>query len=215
MKSANRITVIGFLILACSFAAYTQSGRRQTKPEPAAPIPSPTPEPTPKPKTEAKEPELFFFVGADRSRSYSFYPSSYYDAVLSGCSEVLRHYSSAQVDVTDRELSRGEAIKKAKDSANTYTVLLELQEDAMSRSPGNSQYDQIQLEYVVFAPGTAKIVTSGRTYQNANRKGPVVIGPTGGGSTSGLYREVLLKRAGEEAGDRILRALHLIVPTTN
>ncbi|HSB29312.1 MAG TPA: hypothetical protein VLE19_15700, partial [Pyrinomonadaceae bacterium] len=78
-----------------------------------------------------------------------------------------------------------------------------------------SQYDQIQLEYVVFAPGTAKIVTSGRTYQNASRKGPVVVGPTGGGSTSGLYREVLLKRAGEEAGDRILRALHLIVPTTN
>lgn len=215
MKSANRITVITCLILACSFAAYAQSGRRQTKPAPAAPIPSPTPEPTPKPKTEAKEPELFFFVGADRNRSYSFYPNSYYDAVLSGCSEVLRRYSSAQVDVTVRELSRGEAIKKAKDSANTYTVLLELQEDAMSRSPGNSQYDQIQLEYVVFAPGTAKIVTSGRTYQNASRKGPVVVGPTGGGSTSGLYREVLLKRAGEEAGDRILRALHLIVPTTN
>jgi len=39
--------------------------------------------------------------------------------------------------------------------------------------------------------------------------------PTGGGSTSALYREALLKRAGEDAGERILRALHLIAPKTN
>ena len=34
-------------------------------------------------------------------------------------------------------------------------------------------------------------------------------------STLALYREALLKRAGEDAGERILRALHLIAPKTN
>jgi hypothetical protein len=213
MKTLKETVLISLLILACAFVAQAQSGRRKAKIEPAAPVPTPTPEPTPKPKAEDKEPELIFFVGADRNRSFSLYPYSYYDAVLSGCSEVLRRGSSAEVDVTQKDFPRGEAIKKAKENAKTYTVLLQLTGQTMSGSPSDSRNDQVELEYIVFAPGTAKIVTSGRTYQNANRKGPVVIGPTGG-PTGALYREVLLKRAGEEAGDRILRALHLNMPRT-
>jgi hypothetical protein len=119
------------------------------------------------------------------------------------------------VDVTQKDLPRGEAIKKSKASTDTYTVLLQLTDQTMSGSPSNQRYDQIELEYVVFAPGTAKIVTSGRTYQNANRKGPIIVGPTGGGATSGIYRETLLKQAGQDAGERILHALHLSVPKTN
>jgi len=212
MKVLRRITVVTLFLFACVFVGPAQSGRRQTKPPPAAPIPTPTPEPTPTPKIGQKEADIIFFVGVDRNRN-GYYPFSYYDAVLSGCSEALRH-SSAKVDVTDRDLTRGEAIKKSKENAKTYTVLLELSLPSMtaSTSPVN---DQIELEYIVFAPGTAKIATSGRTYQNATRKGPIVLGPTGGGSTSALYREALLKRAGEDAGERILRALHLIAPKTN
>ncbi|HEY8227413.1 MAG TPA: hypothetical protein VIG25_19240, partial [Pyrinomonadaceae bacterium] len=69
---------------------------------------------------------------------------------------------------------------------------------------------EIEIEYVVFAPGTAKIATSGRTYQNANRKGPIVVQPPGRGPNSTIYIEQLLKRAAEDAGDRILKALHLV-----
>ena len=68
-------------------------------------------------------------------------------------------------------------------------------------------YDDLMLEYVAFAPGTAKVVTTGRSYMNGRRTGPVVVGP-GGTSTSALYREKLLEMAGEDAGDRILKALH-------
>jgi hypothetical protein len=74
-----------------------------------------------------------------------------------------------------------------------------------------SQYvrdSQIEIEYVVFAPGTAKIATSGRTYQNANRKGPVVVQPPGG-SNNQVYVERMLERAAEDAAERILKALHL------
>lgn len=213
MKALRQTTVVVLLLFACVLVIGAQSGRRQTKPPPTAPVPTPTPEPTPA-KTQQKEPDIFFYVGADRNKSYSFYPYSYYDAVLSGCSEVLRR-SSAKVDVTDRDLPRGEAIKKSKENAKTYTVLLQLTEETLGGTSGSQRYDQIELEYVVFAPLTGKIATSGRTYQNANRKGPIVIGPPGGGTTSGVYREVLLKQAGQDAGERILHALHLSVPRTN
>jgi hypothetical protein len=215
MKVVIKTTAVTFLLLTCLIAIHAQSGRRQTKQAPAAPVPTPTPEPTPSPKAQQKEPEIIFYVGVDRNRSYSYYPFSYYDAVLSGCAEALRNGSSASVDVTQNDLPRGEAIKKAKASPKTYTVLLQLTEQTMSGTPSNQRYDQIEVEYVVFSPGTAKIATSGRTYQNANRKGPIIVGPTGGGPTGGIYREVLLKQAGEDAGERILRALHLSVPKTN
>jgi hypothetical protein len=214
MKVLKRTTVVFLLLVLCVFVVEAQSGRRQTKPAPAAPVPTPTPEPTPPPKSQQKEPDIIFFIGVDRNQAYSYYPSTYYDAVLSGCAEALRH-SSAGVDVSRNELSRGEAIKKSKASTNTYTVLLQFSDSRVGSTSSTQRDDQLELEYVVFAPGTAKVVTSGRTYQSANRKGPVVMGPTGGGSTSGLYREALLNKAGQDAGERILRALHISVPKTN
>ena len=199
-----RLTIITLLIALCGFSVQAQSGRRQTKPAPAAPIPTPTPEPTPVPKKEEKQ-DLLFFIGANRYISDASYPYSYYDAVIRGCAERLRTASSASVDVTDKDLSRGEAIKKAKSESKSYVILLTLSLDTPARS-----YDDLILEYVVFTPGTAKVLTSGRTYQNTNRKGPIVVGPTSRGS--GLYREQLLQQLGEDAGERILKALHLNTP---
>ena len=204
--------IITLLLLSWAFAIQAQSGRRRTTPAPGAPVPTPTPELTPT-KVAQKEPEIIFYVGAEKNRNFNYYPYSYYDAVITGCSAVLRH-SEAKVEVTDKDLPRAEAIKKSKENAKTYTVLLELAAPPTMATPTLSAYDQIELEYVVFAPETAKVVTFGRTYQNANRKGPVVVGPTGGPS-GGIYREVLLKRAGELAGERILSAMHLSVTQTN
>jgi hypothetical protein len=51
----------------------------------------------------------------------------------------------------------------------------------------------------------------GRSYQNVNRKGPIVVGPTSRGSSGALYREQLLKLAGEQAANRILKAMSLDV----
>jgi len=195
---------IALIIALCALSVQAQSGRRQTKPPPAAPIPTPTPEPTPVPKKEEKE-DLLIYMGANRYSSYQSYPLSYYDAVLRGCADRLRAGSSASVDVTDKDFTRGEAIKKAKSEAKSYVVLLTLSLDTPARS-----YDDVALEYVVFTPGTAKVLTSGRTYQNANRRGPVIVGPTGRGSV--LYREQLLQQMGEDAGERILKALHLNTP---
>jgi len=199
-----RFLTAAVLLICCVLTAQAQSGRRQVKPEPAAPVPTPTPEPTPAPKKADKDSDLLFSLGADRSDSFSNLPFSYYDAALEGCAERLRAGSSAGVDVSHQSVTRGDAIKKAKSSSNTYVVLLKLTFDSMARS-----YDDLSLEFVVFTPGTAKVAISGRTFMNAGRAGPVIVGPTSRGSTGALYREQLLKKAGEDAGNRIIKSLHL------
>ena len=196
---------IMLVIALCAWAVHAQSGRKHAKPAPAAPVPTPTPEPTPTPKKAEKE--LLFYIGADRHDSFSTLPFSYHDAAIRGCVDRLRAGSSAGVEVTDKSFNRGDAIKKAKSETTTYVVLLTLKFDTMARS-----YDDLVLEFVVFAPGTAKVMTSGNSYTTGNRAGPVIVGPTGRGSTSGLYREKLIQRAGEDAGERILKALHLNGP---
>ena len=192
------------LVALCVWCVQAQSGRKHAKLPPAAPVPTPTPEPTPAAKKADKESELLLYVGADRHDSFSTLPFSYHDAALRGCVDRLRAGTSGGVDVTDKSFSRGEAIKKAKSETGSYVVLLTLKFDTMARS-----YDDLILEYVVFAPGTAKVVTTGHSFMRGNRAGPVVIGPTG--APNGLYRERLIALAGEDAGNRILKALHLNV----
>jgi len=205
-----RLLAFGFALLAvCEIAVHAQSGRRQPKAPPAAPVPTPTPEPTPEPKSQQKEPEIGFLLGADVFGSYESFPLSYYDAAMHGCADRLRSASSARADVSQDNMTRGEAIKKAKAESKTYVVNVKLVLDQMTAR----SLDDLEFEYVVFAPETAKVVTSGRTYLNTNRRGPIVMAP--GGSSGALYREQLLKRAGEDAADRILKALHLNVPITN
>jgi len=193
--------------MVCVLPINAQSGRRQPKTVSAAPVPTPSPEPTPTPKEKPKS-DLSILVGLDRSDTFSYYPSTYYSVVLDACSRRLSRGSDASVNTSDH-LTRGEAIKKAKSDKTTYVVLLRLVTTFIDRSQ-RSNDDEIELEYVVFSPLTAKIATSGRTYQNA-RTGPVIVRPPG--SSSILYREQLLKRAAENAADRILSALHLATPS--
>lgn len=206
------LTIIVLFLLVSICVVQAQSGRRQTRASAVA-TPTPTPEPTPTPKVQPKS-ELGFFVGMDTRDTFANIPLSFYDTVLSSCVARLGKMSSATVTMAPHELNRGEAAKKAKGETKTYVVWLQLNRDTMNSSSSNS-YDQIQIEYAVYAPGTGKIVTSGRSYQNANRKGPIIVGPTGGASNNAIYRDGLLRVAAEDAADRILRALNLISGTTN
>jgi hypothetical protein len=201
------LVLLLLLVAICTSIAHGQSGRRQPKPPPAAPIPTPTPEPTPEPKPPQKEPDFGFLLGSDHF-GYDSFPLGYYDAVMRGCGDRLRYGSSARVDVTQNSMSRGEAIKKAKAETTTYVVLLRLLLDQMTAQ----SYDDLEVDFVVFAPQTAKVVTSGKAYLGGVRKGGVVVGPTTRGPTGPLYREQMLKRAGEEVGERILKAMNLNVP---
>ena len=201
---AALLTLLFAAVAVVSTTIRAQSGRRQTKPPPAAPIPTPTPEATPTKKAEPKS-DLSFGVGIDRSDTFSYYPMSFYSAVVAGCAAGLKDNSSASVSTSER-MTRAEAVKRAKSEKTGYTVWLRLTSTAMTNA---ERVEDLQVEFTVFAPTTAKILTSGNSYPNANRKGPVVVQPPGRTSTSILYQEQLLKRAGEDAGTRILRALHI------
>ncbi len=204
MKCRPFATMLVIALCVCTIQA--QSGRKHVKPAPAPAVPTPTPEPTPAPKKADKESELMFYIGADRNDSFAMLPFTYHDSVVRGCADRLRGGSSAGVEVTDKSFSRGEAIKKAKAESRSYVVLLNLKFNNMAR-----EYEELILEFIVFAPGTAKIVTQGHSYPNANRSGPVVVGPSSRGPSSEIYRERLLRQTGEDAANRILKALHLDV----
>jgi hypothetical protein len=142
----------------------------------------------------------------DESDSFAGIPFSFYDTVLGSCAHRLRN-SSANIDVVERSINRGEAVKKAKGEKETFVVWLRLVYDSM-RSSSTPSYDQLIVDYIVFAPTTAKIATSGRTYPGAYRKGAIIVPKTGSGNV--IYTEQLLKRAAEEAAERILDGLHIV-----
>lgn len=196
---------VAMLIAVCAFSIFAQSGRRKTAPPAVAPVPTPTPEATPEPKAKKNENAITFLVAGD-DRGLLRYPLSYIDAATTGCADRLRKRSSADVDLTQRKLSRGEAISKAKSEKSTYVVLLALVEDTMSAQ--SSDYIELEVDYTVFAPGTAKVLATGRVYENGRRKGPLVV-PRGPRSTMPVYREQSLRAAGEDAAERILKSLHM------
>lgn len=208
IRSRSRILGLCLAVVAlCAICAQAQSGRKQPKAPPAAPVPTPTPEPTPEPKKEDKTSDLGFIIAADHFTNTDAYPLSYFDAVMVGCADRLRSASSASVTIAQDDMSRGTAIKKAKGETTTYVVLVKLKLDDMARS-----YDDLVVDFTVFAPKTAEVVTFGTAYQNANRSGPIVTRPNSRGSSGALYREQFLKRAGEDIAERILKTLHLNVP---
>jgi len=193
------------LVAVCAIAAPAQSGRRQPKAPSVAPVPTPTPEATPEPAKQEKRSELAFIIASERYSGLESYPLSYYDAVMAGCSGRLRSASSATVDVSQNDISRGDAIKKAKAETTTYVVLVKLKLDEMTAR----SYDDLEVEFTLFAPETGKVVTFGTAYQNVNQAGPISTGPRTRGANGPMYREQFLKRAGEDVAQRILKALHL------
>ena len=191
------------VIALCVWSGYAQSGRKHVKIAPAAPVPTPTPEATPEPKKTDKQSDPVFSIGTDRNDSFLSVPFTYHDAVLRGCANRLRTATAGAISVSDKSMNRGDAIKQAKSEKVTYVVLLTLKLDNMSRS-----YDDLIVDFVVFAPGTAKIVTTGHSYPNAQRAGPLIVGPSRNPNSS-LYYERMLQAAGEDAANRILKAVNL------
>jgi hypothetical protein len=155
------------------------------------------------------------FVGIDKGGSFNQYPYGYYDAALMGCADELRNQVSAKVDFATKNMTRSDAINKAKGDAKTYVVYLQLKNPLSSSPSTMDSGEQIEIEYIVFSPSTAKIAASGTSFQNSRRAGPLVVGPTGTGSTNVMFRQELLKRAGQEAAQRIIKSLHLNTPKTN
>ncbi len=201
------VTVVGLLVI-CALTVMAQSGRRAPK---TTSIPAPTPEssPTPTAKKAPEKPALPLIVGIDAQGSFSNIPLYFYDTVLQSCADRLRE-SSLKVEVGSRDFNRGDAVKRAKAEKEGYVVLLQLRADSIGSSNSNTDLSQVYIDYFVFAPTTAKQVTSGHAYQQAYRNRGVVLGPGTSGNIA--YAEYRLKQAARDAAERILSGLHLAPP---
>jgi len=205
-KNTLRLWLLLLVVGLSVLSVQAQSGRRKVEPPPAAPIPTPTPEPTPVPQKKIDGPDIGFVVVMDRGGALNAYPISFYDVVQMGCAERLRSASSAWVDTVRDDMHRGQAMKRAKSETTGHVVWLQLS-NTMSGS-ASQNYNDIEIEYIVYAPVTGKTVASGRGYQNANRRGPLVVTPPVVTNNT-MVREQILRMAAEDVADRILDALHL------
>jgi hypothetical protein len=206
LVSAVTLAAVLSLVAVSAATVAGQSGRRGAKS--SSPAPTPTPEAAPvekKPAAKTKA-ELSFVVGIDRGSGFADVPMYFYDTVLRACGERLDDSQSVQVTMASREMTRGEAVEKAKAETESHIVWLQLRSDSTRQSDDDLR--EVYVEYLVFAPTTAKIVTSGRTYQQMARAGGVIMMPPGGRSNL-PYTEQMLKRAARDAAERILSAMNI------
>jgi hypothetical protein len=195
--------------LSCASTTVAQSGRHPRKSTPA-PAATPQPTPTASKPAEKEKAVLTFIIGVDRYRGFSTIPLSYYDTVTRGCAERLDDATAVKVDIVHGELSRSDAVTRAKAEKEAYVVWLQIKVENVRADPTIvDNVSQLYIEYAVFAPTTARNVAFGHTYQQGYRKGGVVVGPPSSGQGSVGYSEYLLKQAAREAAERILGALKI------
>jgi len=190
--------------LGCAATAAAQSGRRAPKSTPA-PVAVPTPEPIPTPviaSSQAK-PVLQIIVGIDRYSNFSSISLRTYDDVLRSCAQRLDEPQSVTVERVERSLSRNEAINRAKAEKNAYVVWLSIREDQMSSSTTGTP-NNVYIEYLVLAPTTAKVVSSGSAYPR--KRGIIPSSRTINGD-----REVI--EAAQTVANKILARLQMHIPS--
>jgi len=195
-------------VLSCASTDMAQSGRRVRKSTVPISTPEPTPAPTPNAASEKPKPRLTFLAGLDRYDGFSNIPLWAYEGVLRSLTGRLSDAPSVNVGGTQSEMSRSNAIQKAKAEKEAYVVWLQLRADTMNSNTRNTgNLDNIIIEYWVFAPTTAKVTTFGRTYTQSQRNRGI-LSPR----TSGIYGDRYLILAAQEAADRILAHFQIQTP---
>jgi hypothetical protein len=193
------------LLLSCLLAVVAQSGRRVRKPTPAA---LPTPEETPTPTPEKLKPALTFIVGLDRYSDSGRVSLNIYDGVIANCADRLAHAPAVEATIANDNLSRADAISKAKTEHDAYVVVLQLRPNTISGETGTYEDpNNVYIEYAVFAPGTGKLFTVGSAYPASHRRSIRL--PTPGTSGGDYY----LNQAAREAAERILDYFHKHPPS--
>ncbi len=208
---ASGLSVVAvFLLIALSVGPVAAQSGRRAPVSSSTPAPTPMPQATPvetKPAAETSAPRSLV-VGIDREAGFAVIPMYFYDSVLRACADRLDDSPSVKVTVANREMNRGEAIKRAKAETEAHLVWMQLRFDT-GRGMSDADLREIYIDYWVFAPTTAKTVTNGRSYQQMYRGGGVIVMPRPGGRASVPYTEQMLKQAARDAAERILSAMDL------
>jgi len=200
------------LLMLFALTASAQSGRRAVTGSPSVPAPTPAAAAKPEKKPEDDK-RQGIIVTSNRADAFAGVPLYLYDTVLRSCAGRLDDAHGVKVDVVTKYTSRSDAINTAKAQKEAYVVWLQLRTDSMVNSTPGYDLSDITVEYTVYEPTTAKVKASGTCYQGAARAGGVVVGPRTGGGTNPALVESRLRDSARDAADRILRALHIVLPT--
>lgn len=206
------IAVLCCLVVCCAGSiARAQSGRRVQKRPPvsAAPVQEATPETKP-PVAKAEKAQLTLLVCMnDRD---PFVASRYLaEAVRNVFVQRIGQASSIRV-ITGEEMSRPEAVKRAKAKEDIYVVLLQLDSDAADTRGTYVDPSRLVVRYAVFTPLTGKTKLEGRVYQQQYRVGRGGIGLPSPRQSNPNYSDYLLKEAAREAANRVLEAFSTQTP---
>lgn len=206
-KRRYLLLVCALSLLCFSQAALAQSGRRQSKSV------STTPPPATETKTEdeAKPPGVkpppvaTLTVGGDSMSSSFDIPTGYLDIAINACIDRLEKSAGLEVSSAGSNLSRKDAIEKAKKQNVAHVVWLEIKiEDSGVSQP------VMTIQYTVFTPETGKVKTFGRVFLDRSQ---VSRGPVGVGIPPSVTRRMpldyLMREGGRQVADRVMDAFHV------
>lgn len=199
-------TILWVVLVSCASVTLAQSGRRGTT-KPTVPVPSVSgpKEVETKPKPDGR---IKMLLAVEDPHPLNNTPYYLTDTVTDACLQRLSEARDVYATPAASRMSRGEAIKLAKQEKERYVVWLQLGSDVADS--GRQIYDgsaELYVNYIIYEPVTAKIKRQGRTYHNVYNTGNVGIsGPT---SRRPTYSEYAVRQAGRAAADKILAAFEI------
>jgi hypothetical protein len=170
----RRLMLFSAFLFLAFFAfeqAAAQSGRRMPKVKSPAPTETPAPQPTPQtPVKTPVKPAFSLKVFSNISRA-GLMQVRFPDRMPRWVVERLRN--SVLLDVVQGgEATLKKAQEMAKETADTFIVLVELDENRFAdASASRSSQRDIWIDFTVLTPGTGKTKQKGRVYLNSNLTG--------------------------------------------
>lgn len=207
MRFNPKFTVIAFAcLLALAAIAAGQSGRKQKKADPQPQVQGvnqpdartvPEPEIAPE-KSKEKSVEKGKAIMISTAMGDMEIPMYYTTAVGDGCLDQLRRELKTAQLSSERNQTRGDAMKAAKESEDLFVVWIELQYDRM----GAGSMNGVDVRFTIFEPKTGKQIAFGTGFPRQPQGLPV---PPIGGSRDQVY----LDWAGRDIAQQVIKRLGL------
>jgi hypothetical protein len=202
---------VALVLLVCS-AGASQSGRRAPRVGSQTPTVE-TVQPAPQPETatvnapgtnEQNVTRFKLFIATDLENDPSGRAATIYGKFFARLKD-----SPVVLATSLGVLKREEAVKRAKNEAESYVVWLDLEKDSVQGANIVINSPDYKVKYEVLAPGTAQVKDKGKVYFQA------IGGPgkrRGDRWPSGTPLKITPEAAGEEAADMVLEWFMRLAP---
>lgn len=220
LKRRKYLLIVCAAVAALCFsqAVLAQSGRRQKSRTSTPPPPPVSAEPTPEPEIDpaavkTPAPISTVIVVGDLVQSGSS-RSNYVDLAIDACVERLKERQVIEARGSGSR-KRTAAMERAKNETEAYVLWLEINLDDNVRTDQGVYVERYisSVNYYVFMPQTAEILTKGRVYpasQDINRGGVVLRLPTRNKRMPLTYE---LRDVGRQVADRVRDSFVKIRPS--